>query len=253
MIKSLNPEFTPGSILDLGAGAGSATWAALNVFPTIARLTMVERDREMSAIAGRLHANAFPETMHESVKGTLDGMPTLEAHDVVVFSYSLGEIRADARQQILKAAWNATRELIVVIESGSTHGFACVLGARKQLIEDHAHMVAPCPHTSDCPMLAPDWCHFGARIERTRLHREAKGGALPYEDEKFSFVAASRNPLVTTSARIVRRPLARKGHIRLDLCTLEGLTRPTISKKHPEQFRQARHAEWGDSWDLSSD
>lgn len=247
-IKSLNPDISISSVLDIGAGPGSASWAAMEAFPEITRLTLIERDREMSAFATRLHAASASKASIEPVTGAVEAIKTFEPHDLVIFSYSLGELQEGARKAIIDSAWKAVRVLLVIVESGSTQGFSCILSARTQLLGMGAHIVAPCPHANDCPMAAPDWCHFAARVQRSRLHREAKGGALAYEDEKFSFVAVSREPLVASSARILRRPLARKGHIRLDLCTETGLERVTVSKKTHEEFRMARHAEWGDSW-----
>lgn len=235
-------------MLDIGAGPGSASWAAMEVFPEITRLTTIERDREMSAFAVRLHTALANRASIEPVTGAVEAMRSFEPHDLVIFSYSLGELREGAREVIIDSAWKAARVLLVVVENGSTRGYSCVLSARRQLLNMGAHIVAPCPHANDCPMAAPDWCHFAARVQRSRLHREAKGGALAYEDEKFSFVAVSREPLVSSSARILKRPLARKGHIRLDLCTETGLERVTVSRKSHEDFRRARHAEWGDSW-----
>ena len=247
-IKSLNPNLEISSVLDIGAGAGTASWAAMEVFPEIERLTMIERDREMSAFAARLHTESASKASIETVTGAVQTMRNFEPHDLVVFSYSLAELQEGAREAVIDSAWKAARVLLVVVESGSPRGFSCILSARTQLLSMGAHVVAPCPHGNACPMAAPDWCHFAARVQRSRLHREAKGGALAYEDEKFSFVAVSREPLVASSARILRRPLARKGHIRFDLCTESGLERITVSKKSRDEFRQARHAEWGDSW-----
>jgi ribosomal protein RSM22 (predicted rRNA methylase) len=94
-----------------------------------------------------------------------------------------------------------------------------------------------------------DWCHFAARVSRSSLHRQVKGGSLPYEDEKYSYVAATRVPVPTEPpARIVRKPQLRKGQVLLDLCTSdEGLVRDTVTKRHGERYRAARDANWGDA------
>jgi ribosomal protein RSM22 (predicted rRNA methylase) len=96
---------------------------------------------------------------------------------------------------------------------------------------------------------APDWCHFAARVSRSSLHRQVKGGSLPYEDEKFSYVAAARFPAAPAASRIVRHPQIRKGQVLLDLCTAEdGLRRETVTKRHGDAYRAARDADWGDAW-----
>ena len=252
-VTQLNPDLSISSVLDVGAGAGAASWAATKVFPHISRLTMIERDRDMTTFAQRFHEATASQASLESVTRPVESVSNFEPHDLVIFSYSFGEIREELCSRILDSAWNATKVLMVIIESGSTRGFSCVLSARTQLLSKGAQIAAPCPHANECPMVAPDWCHFSARVERSRLHRDAKAAALGYEDEKFSFVAVTRNQHVKSAARILRRPLARKGHIRLDLCTKTGLERVTISKKLPAEFRQARHAQWGNPWPLTPD
>jgi len=62
-------------------------------------------------------------------------------------------------------------------------------------------------------MAGTDWCHMAARVERTSLHRRLKGAELPYEDEKFSYVIATRTPVDRAAARIIRRPDVQKGFV----------------------------------------
>jgi ribosomal protein RSM22 (predicted rRNA methylase) len=93
-----------------------------------------------------------------------------------------------------------------------------------------------------------DWCHFAARVDRTAEHRRLKDGELGYEDEKFSYLAFSKTPAAHAEARIVRHPQVHGGHIRLTLCTPEGLQSPTVTRSKKEAFRAARKAKWGDGW-----
>ena len=108
-------------------------------------------------------------------------------------------------------------------------------------------MAAPCPHALACPMVGGDWCHFAARLERTALHRKLKGGSLGYEDEKFSYVAFSKEVVELPPSRILSEPARHSGHVSLKLCTkAEGLQQPIISKKQGELYKQSRKAAWGD-------
>ena len=98
-------------------------------------------------------------------------------------------------------------------------------------------------------MPGTDWCHFSARVSRSSLHRQVKGGSLAYEDEKFSYVAATRLPAEPAPARVVRRPQIRKGQVLLDLCEAdEELRRTTVTKRHGDLYKAARDAAWGDAW-----
>ena len=77
-------------------------------------------------------------------------------------------------------------------------------------------------------MPSGDWCHFSVRLPRLRGHRQAKGGTLGYEDEKFSYLAVARPALAAqgVAARIIRPPIARKFEVELPVCTAEGLAPP---------------------------
>src|SRR5207244_3373275 len=100
-----------------------------------------------------------------------------------------------------------------------------ILAARDLLVAAGLRIAAPCPHSADCPIgPGTDWCHFSARVSRSSLHRQVKGGSLPYEDEKFSYVAAVHPEARSAAprpaaARVLRRPQIRKGQVLLELCT----------------------------------
>lgn len=111
------------------------------------------------------------------------------------------------------------------------------------LIDRGAFIAAPCPHQNVC---LNDWCHFGCRVARSKLHRESKGGAAPFEDEKFTYLIAVREKRESAGARILRRPLIGKGKVTLSLCASSGLTEKTVSKKDGEIYKKARKADWGD-------
>ena len=52
-----------------------------------------------------------------------------------------------------------------------------------------------------------DWCHFSERLQRSRDHMIAKGARVPFEDERYAYVAVSRVPVVhPASARIIKPP-----------------------------------------------
>ena len=106
-------------------------------------------------------------------------------------------------------------------------------------------MAAPCPAAMRCPLSADDWCHFAARVERTSLHRRLKDGDLGYEDEKFSYVAVTREPVELNGSRVLRHPKHHAGWIELELCTASGTRHERATKRDRERFRQARRAEWG--------
>ena len=235
------------SLLDLGGGPGSAMWAAAECFPPLEKVTVVERDREMVALGRALSAES-PSAAVREAEWRRENITTVDAgrHDLVVLAYVLGEL--PQRASLLRRAWAAATSL-VVIEPGTPRGFEHILEARSFLLENGGSLAAPCPHHWQCPMAAAgDWCHFAERVERTSLHRLAKGGSLGHEDEKFSYVVATRIAAPSPRARIVRHPLKHPGHVQLTLCTEGRLERETVAKSQKERYRAARQAEWGDAW-----
>jgi ribosomal protein RSM22 (predicted rRNA methylase) len=143
--------------------------------------------------------------------------------------------------------WERAEAAMVLIEPGTPQGWARIRAAREQLRSLGARIVAPCPHQEACPMPADDWCHFAQRIGRSREHRAAKGGALGYEDEKYSYVAVARAPGAPIAARVLRHPLQRPGRVELALCATSGLRSATVTRTSGQMWRLARDLRWGDA------
>jgi ribosomal protein RSM22 (predicted rRNA methylase) len=241
------------SMLDLGAGPGTAMWAAEEVFGGLEQITLIERSSGFIKLGQRLAASSPARAMQGAhwVEADLAREKELPAHDLVVVSYALGELESSHRGRLIASAWQAAAKVLAVIEPGTPRGFAVVLAARSELLERQAHLVAPCPHAKQCPMELqnkPDWCHFAQRLERSALHRRFKAGELGYEDEKFSYVAASKREVEQAAARVIRHPIQLKGHIKLELCAPEGFEQRTITRSQGEAFKAARKIKWGEAW-----
>ena len=251
VLGEVAPRLSPArSLLDLGGGPGTAMWAAAECFPLLERITTVERDPAMVELGRSLAMESGHAVVRQAVWRVEDlGRTDPGEHDLVVLGYVLAELSAAQATSLLRRIWPAAQTLVVV-EPGTPAGFERVLAARSFLLESGAGLVAPCPHQLQCPMAAAaDWCHFAQRVERTSLHRLAKGGSLGHEDEKFSYVAAIRGQVVLPHARIVRHPMKHPGHVQLTLCTEGRLQRETVAKSQKDRYRAARKAEWGDAWE----
>ncbi|MEP7336126.1 MAG: small ribosomal subunit Rsm22 family protein [Acidobacteriota bacterium] len=246
----LAPELQIESLLDLGAGTGAASWAAAEVFDQLRQFTLIEQDRQLIELGQRLAQSSGNQALRSADWRMANLRTTAEfaPHDLVVCSYSLNEIEPAAVHRILAAAWQAARQALVIIEPGTMQGFELIRAARTQLIEAGAFIVAPCPHHDSCPMAQDDWCHFAARFDRSPLHRRLKGGTLGYEDEKFSYLAAAKQPVHQTSARIIRHPLRHAGYTQLRLCAAEGLQTISVTKRDKEAWKRARKSDWGSGW-----
>lgn len=239
------------SLVDVGGGTGAALWAVAESVPGLERATVLDGSADALAL-GRRVARYGPPVVAAAgwAPVELAGRPALPAADLAVVSYVLGELADERRGDVVDAVADAAGRVLVV-EPGTPRGFAAVLAARDRLVAAGWSLVAPCPHPGPCPVAAraDDWCHFTARLDRSALHRRLKGGALGHEDEKFSYVLASREPLPHSAARVLRHPGYRKGMVTLELCASDGTAGPRIvTKRDREAYRTARDVDWGDAW-----
>ncbi|MEU0003635.1 small ribosomal subunit Rsm22 family protein [Streptomyces sp. NPDC006314] len=243
------PGWTPGSHVDVGGGTGAATWAVTATWPGERSVTVLDWAEPALAL-GREIAGANP-ALDEArwQRARIGPVLTLDTTDLVTVSYVLNELSEPDRAALVDAAATAA-QAVVIVEAGTPAGYTRVIEARDRLVRAGFRVAAPCPHSAACPIVpGQDWCHFSARVGRSSLHRQVKGGSLAYEDEKFSYVAATRLPVEPAPARVVRRPQIRKGQVLLDLCEAdEQLRRTTVTKRHGDLYKAARDADWGDDW-----
>jgi len=168
--------------------------------------------------------------------------------DLVTLGYLLDELPPASIASLIGQAWGATAGMLIVIEPGTPAGWSRILAVRERLIALGAHIAAPCPHAQTCPVSAPDWCHFSQRVQRSRMHRRIKSADVPWEDEKFVYLAASRAPAVPPQARVIAQPMVRGGTVALTLCNQDGTrTQPLLSRRDGKRFAQARRLDWGDA------
>ncbi|UJB41713.1 small ribosomal subunit Rsm22 family protein [Streptomyces sp. A1-5] len=240
------PDWSPATHVDVGGGTGAATWATAATWDG-PRSTVLDWAQPALDLGRELAGGILPDvTWRRQSLG--EGLTLPEDTDLVTVSYVLGELRPEDRRAVVGAT--AAARSVVLIEPGTPEGYLRIREAREQLVAAGLRIVAPCPHSAACPVVpGEDWCHFSARVSRSSLHRQVKGGSLAYEDEKFSYVAATRLPAEPAAARVVRRPQIRKGQVLLDLCTADdALRRDTVTKRHGAAYREVRDAAWGDAW-----
>ncbi|WP_369143928.1 small ribosomal subunit Rsm22 family protein [Streptomyces sp. R44] len=245
-LRAAAPDWEPRTHTDVGGGTGAASWAVAEAWEEQPPRTAVLDWAEPALALGReLAAGVFEaEWRRERIGAAL----SLPASDLVTVSYVLKELTEADRAALVTEAARAA-QAVVIVEPGTPDGYERIIAARTRLIDAGFTVAAPCPHSGACPIVpGTDWCHFSARVSRSSLHRKVKGGSLPYEDEKYAYVAAVRFPVTPAASRITRRPQIRKGQVLLELCGPEGLGRDTVTKRHGPLYKQARDAEWGDSW-----
>ena len=224
------------SVIDVGAGSGSASLAASHLLPNIKNFTLLERNKYMMEIGKTLHN--FDYINYDLSIDNLD----IKA-DLVISSYVLNELDQNSRINAINKMWDMTNKMMLIVEPGTPEGFSLIREIRDYLISIGAHVIAPCTHMGVC---LNTWCHFSTRVSRSKLHKDIKGGDAPYEDEKYSYIAFSKSEVVPCKNRILRHPQINPGFIELEVCSKDGFKKLKYSKKDKELFKKARKSDAGD-------
>ena len=196
----IRPDFAPKRLLDIGAGPGTATWAAAETFPSLADFTSIDANTALRTLALDLFGKSPRLSNVRYTPGDARAaLADAEAADLVIASYLIGEMDDAERASLAEQMWAKTRDSLLIVEPGTPAGYARIIALRAQLIALGAHVAAPCPHDAACPLVAPDWCHFTQRLPRSRAHKALKDAELPFEDEKFAYVALTRTPIAAAA------------------------------------------------------
>ena len=247
-LAEITPDFAPKSLLDVGAGPGTASWAAAEAFSSLTAFTLLDANSALRALALDLAgASARLRGMTYQQGEARAELARAEAADLVVASYMIGEISEGERKTLAELMWAKTRDTLLVVEPGTPAGYARILGLRAQLIAAGAHVAAPCPHDGQCPLAAPDWCHFTQRLPRSQAHRQLKSAELAYEDERFAYVALTRAPAAQRPARVLAQPDVSKVEVTAKLCTPDGLAITKVPRRAKADYARARRWRWGDA------
>jgi ribosomal protein RSM22 (predicted rRNA methylase) len=242
------PDFAPASLLDVGAGPGTATWAAAEALPSLQDLTLLDSNDALRSLALELcRTSARLRATTYLLGEARAALAAVEPADLVVASYVIGEFNEAERGALAERLWKASRDTLLVVEPGTPAGYRAIITLRQQLIASGARVLAPCPHDDKCPLHAPDWCHFSQRLPRLRAHMQLKGAELPFEDEKFSYVVLTRKVLGPRPARVLAQPLVTKIDVTVKLCTVDGVRIAQVPHRDKTAYARARRWRWGDA------
>ena len=243
VLKNYNKEIN--SVFDIGAGTGAATWA-ISHFIDAKKITCLEREKAMRDTGKKLIDKYIENIEWKECDIIVDKLE--EKADMVITSYMINELNSSDREKAILKMWEATNNLLIIIEPGTPEGFKHILQVREILLSQNANIVAPCTHNGKCPINPEeDWCSFYVRVARSGIHRQAKKGELGYEDEKFSYIAFSKNMSCSNVSRVLRHPQINSGFVKVKLCTEKGIEEKTFSKKDKDIYKKAKKLDAGDT------
>lgn len=269
-LAELPPSYTPKSVLDLGAGPGTASLACierfgLNQLSPLESLTLIEADQDARRIGEQLIEEvkiripnfAFDKIKTNYLSQNLTTLQHTNTADLVIASYVFGELNPSQQEQLLLTGLTLCKDYFLIILPGTPQGFEIINTLRTLALQKGLQIQAPCPHPHPCPLAfrSPDWCHFSIRLDRTYWHKRLKQAELPYEDEKFSYLLLSKKPVTPYSnksneiGRVIKNPQHRGSHGTIDICSTKGEYIPlTYTRRKSPLFQQLKRLEWGDRW-----
>lgn len=233
------------TVLDIGAGTGAATWA-INKIISPKEIICLEREEAMKKVGQALMKYSTEMENVKWINEDITNATSIKSADLIVTSYMINELKPEERKSVIQKLLNLDSKIILIIEPGTPEGFKNIKEIQKIALENGAYIVAPCTHQELCELPENDWCHTTVRVERNKIHKILKSADAPYEDEKFSYIAISKQNLGTAESRILRHPIIETGKITLKLCTNGNIEEKIITKKDKEKFKLAKKKKCGD-------
>jgi ribosomal protein RSM22 (predicted rRNA methylase) len=248
ILKNTVPDFQPQTLCDMGAGPGTAAFAAFSVWgDTLAEAQLVEPNAPLRTLGQELVRALGVKARYERER--LEAFSLSRMYDLVLASYVLNEVETGSLDAAVQKLWQAAGEALVLVETGTPFGYQTLMRAREVLLgQADAHIAAPCPHRQACPLTGGEnWCHFSVRVQRPSLHRQVKPGAsLSYEDEKFCYLVVMRREVARPAARIVGAPKGGKV-LSIPLCREDGGFAVRQTSKRDPDFPRLKRLDWGDA------
>ena len=218
------------TVLDIGSGTGAGEWAVLSNI-NVEEIICIEREKEMENMAKKLlqgHNNINwknQDIVHSNIT---------DKADLVITSYMINELQEASKEKVIKDILETFNKLAIFIEPGTPEGFNNIRRVQRLALESNLNIIAPCTCQAECNLPADDWCHSIVRVERSKVHKFVKDADVPYEDEKFSYIAISREKIDNSGARILRHPNISSGFIKVKLCNNGNIEEKTITKKEKD-------------------
>jgi ribosomal protein RSM22 (predicted rRNA methylase) len=257
--RGWNPT-RPLSILDLGAGAGPASFSAASLVDS-ARITAVDRSQAALSMMQRIASDCSPLWPHVNYEFQIDDLwrwinRQEKKWDLILASFSLNESGFSFEQATTILANALTDNGMMMVLEPALRSTSETLEAWRDHIArlEDLHIWGPCLHRDFCPLLKEGkfWCHevrsWSSPVSLTFLNRHLY---RQIHVLKFSFLAFGRaipQPPASFSFRLISPVSRQKRKLVFTGCTSEG-KKKEFRMNHPltkEGRNQIRKWERGD-------
>jgi SAM-dependent methyltransferase len=233
-----------GAVLDWGCGSGVASRAYLDQFGATGIEGLWLWDR--SPLAIRFAVDRAREKYPELP--VREGRP--DAPALLIVSHVLNELPAAGLDELLAVAERAIA--VLWVEPG-THDASHALIAIRERLRKSFHIIAPCPHSTNCGVLAPGteahWCHQFARPP-DHVFRDAfwtsfsRTLEIDLRSLPLSFLVLDRRDWREPSdetVRVLGRPTIHKPSATMLGCHHTGLVEVELSRRtDPAGYRRLK-------------
>src|SRR5580698_98446 len=139
-ISDVRSDFAPKSLLDVGAGPGTATWAAAEAFSSLQDFALLDANDALRALALDLAAGSTRLRGMSYRRGEARAaLAEAQGADLVMASYMIGEMSDGERNELAGLLWAKTRDTLLIVEPGTPAGYAGIIALRQQLIAAGGH------------------------------------------------------------------------------------------------------------------
>lgn len=131
-------------------------------------------------------------------------------------TFYLSTLQNLPRQNHIKKLLSFKSPYIIIVDHARPQGWAAISKAREYILarsteENPLHIVAPCPHDNECPLLnTADICGFSQRLQSPRFLRKTKHSKAGEEDKGYVYLVVARGKRPQTLEK-AQEALARAG------------------------------------------
>lgn len=218
------------SMLDFGAGPGTASLAAKANFKNIAAITQIEKSLSMQKVSQKLSEhNINYSSGLESSSGQFD---------LIICANSINELNfANAGKVLIQLISRLKEEGVLMLLEPALLKITRDMMKLRDILLSHISVIYPCTHNNFCPLLQneKEWCHTELDWQRPLLTRQLDE-LLGFNKHKLktSLFIFKKGGSPIQGERVINFPVKRKYGKETMLCGPNGLRNYTAPKQRKD-------------------